>query len=58
MTFASRSPSNPIPHRSKGKYMDPRQLVSLLRSQYGPSNFSVDVRAHAHFLIIVPTILQ
>lgn len=58
MALASLFPFTPIPHRANGRYMDPRQLVSLLRKQYGASNFSVDVRAHVYFLIIAPTVLD
>lgn len=52
MALATRFPSNPIPHRSKGKYMDPRQLVSLLRRQYGDSNFSVDLQRDQYIIRI------
>jgi hypothetical protein len=36
---------NPIPHFSEGKCLDPSKLVRLLREQYGPSNFRIDVSA-------------
>ncbi|KAL2822809.1 hypothetical protein BDW59DRAFT_149214 [Aspergillus cavernicola] len=46
--------SAPIPHRAGGKYMDPRKLVLLLRQQYGPSNFRVDLRRDQYNIYVEP----
>ncbi|KAL3471755.1 hypothetical protein BJX99DRAFT_262973 [Aspergillus californicus] len=44
--------ASPIPHRSGGKFMDPRALVSLLRKQYGPSNFRVDLQRDQYIIYV------
>ncbi|KAL6238799.1 hypothetical protein BDW75DRAFT_200317 [Aspergillus navahoensis] len=43
---------NPIPHRSEGRYMDPRKLVQLLRDQYGPSNFRIHLQRDQYHVYV------
>ncbi|KAL4983944.1 hypothetical protein BDW68DRAFT_167991 [Aspergillus falconensis] len=44
--------SSPIPHRSQGRYMDPRKLVLLLRQQYGPSNFRIHLQRDQYIVYV------
>ncbi|KAL3487272.1 hypothetical protein BJX62DRAFT_213860 [Aspergillus germanicus] len=45
---------NPIPHFSEGKCLDPSKLVRLLREQYGPSNFRIDLQLD-EYIVYVPS---
>ncbi|KAL2824960.1 hypothetical protein BJY01DRAFT_230347 [Aspergillus pseudoustus] len=45
---------NPIPHRYEGKCLDPSKLVRLLREQYGPSNFRIDLQLDQYIVYVPP----
>ncbi|KAL3465117.1 hypothetical protein BJX64DRAFT_253787 [Aspergillus heterothallicus] len=45
---------NPIPHRYQGKSLDPTKLVQLLREQYGPSNFRIDLQLDQYIVYVPP----
>ncbi|KAL2802394.1 hypothetical protein BJX63DRAFT_415167 [Aspergillus granulosus] len=56
--FPALSSFSPIPHRYDGKYMDPVKLVRLLRDQYGPSNFRIDLQLDQYLVYVMPAKLQ